>query len=152
MKNWIFPTVLFTGIGLYIYKQIQNAKKVNINLRSINPKLSQLREYGFEKLPVEIGLSITNTTAFILNVNTIKLDIFINNRLVSTILQNKPINIKGNETTPFKLIGLIELQGFDTTVNDLINIFSKNSKNNIFLKGFVDTSLGRYNIAKSIEL
>lgn len=152
MKNWIFPTVLFTGLGFYIYSQVKKAKNVIINLRYINPKLSKLKDYGFEKLPLEIGLNIKNTTAFTLKVKTIKLDIFLNNNLVSTILQTKEINIKGNETTPFVLIGLIELQGFDTTVNDLINIFSKNSKNNIFIKGFVDTSFGRFNLAKNLEL
>jgi hypothetical protein len=152
MKNWIFPTVLFTGLGLYIYNQVKKAKNVIINLQYINPKLSKLKDYGFEKLPLEIGLNIKNTTAFTLKVKTIKLDIFLNNNLVSTILQTKEINIKGNETTPFVLIGLIELQGFDTTVNDLINIFSKNSKNNIFIKGFVNTSFGRFNLAKNLEL
>jgi hypothetical protein len=151
MKYYFIPLLILSGVGYYAYTQIKKAKNVKIGFRFLAPKLNLLPQYGFEKLPVEIGLFLQNITDFTVKIETIKIDVYFNEKLVTTLFKTANFEIKANQKNDFTMTALIELKNLGFTLNEIINFFSKNTKANIYLRGFVNTNLGRANINEKLN-
>lgn len=150
--RYFIQFAIFTAAGLYIYNQVQKLKNVRVKFRFIQPVIKEIPDYGFEKLPVNIGLVIDNTTAFLVNLKTIKLDVFVNGKLAATVFKTAGVNIAANAKTPVTVKALLDIKNLSVNLSDLIATFTQNKPGALILRGFIDSSAGRLTVNEKIEL
>lgn len=151
MKNkylWIFG---LTALGLYINQQINRGKQIMFKIIKIKPVLSDISLYGFEKLPIEVKIRLTNPTDLTVKINSLNVQLFYKGVNLTTAFKTDKIEIKAKGETIINLNLLIDILNLSANIKDLIAAFLDGSGTEIKLKGFVDTNLGRLVISETYK-
>lgn len=145
---WIFG---LTALGLYINQQINRGKQIMFKIIKIKPVLSDISLYGFEKLPIEAKIRLTNPTDLTVKINSLNVQLFYKGVNLTTAFKTDKIEIKAKGETIINLNLLIDILNLSANIKDLIAAFLDGSGTEIKLKGFVDTNLGRLVISETYK-
>lgn len=145
---WIFG---LTAIGLYINQQYKRGNEIMFKILKIKPVLSELSYYGFEKLPLEAKIQLTNPTDLTVKINSLNVQFFYKGVNLTTAFKTDQIEIKAKGETILNLTLLIDILNLSANVKDLIKAFLEGSGAEIKLKGFIDTNLGRFVISENYK-
>jgi LEA14-like dessication related protein len=145
---WIFG---LTALGLYINQQINRGKQIMFKIIKIKPVLSDITLYGFEKLPIEVKIKLSNPTDLTVKINSLNVQLFYKGVNLTTAFKTDKIEIKAKGETVINLNLLIDILNLSANIKDLIAAFLDGSGAEIKLKGFVDTNLGRLVISENYK-
>ena len=145
---WIFG---LTALGLYINQQINRGKQIMFKIIKIKPVLSDITLYGFEKLPIEAKIKLSNPTDLTVKINSLNVQLFYKGVNLTTAFKTDKIEIKAKGETIITLNLLIDIVNLSANIKDLIAAFLDGSGTEIKLKGFVDTNLGRLVISETYK-
>lgn len=143
MNKNILAVFGLTALALYINQQIERGKQIMFKILKIKPVLNELSYYGFEKLPLEAKIRLTNPTDLTVKINSLNVQLFYKGVNLTTAFKTDLIEIKAKGETIINLNLLIDILNLSANVKDLIKAFFEGSGTEIKLKGFVDTNLGR---------
>lgn len=112
--------VLFAAIagfvGWKLYKKVQDADKLNVDIDSVDTKKSG----GF--LPnIQITLLVKNPTGSTIKINSITGDLFVNNTKVGSINGFIPITIAANSSTKFPIVIVPDYLNAMDIITNIIN-------------------------------
>jgi LEA14-like dessication related protein len=145
---WIFG---LTALGLYINQQINRGKQIMFKIIKIKPVLSDITLYGFEKLPIEAKIKLSNPTDLTVKINSLNVQLFYKGVNLTTAFKTDKIEIKAKGETIITLNLLIDIVNLSANIKDLIAAFLDGSGTEIKLKGFVDTNFGRLVISETYK-
>jgi LEA14-like dessication related protein len=117
----------------------------------IKPVLSDITLYGFEKLPIEVKIKLTNPTDLTVKINSLNVQLYYKGVNLTTAFKTDLIQIKAKGETIITLNLLIDIINLSANIKDLIAAFLEGSGTEIKLKGFVDTNLGRLVISENYK-
>jgi LEA14-like dessication related protein len=117
----------------------------------IKPILSDISLYGFEKLPIEAKIRLTNPTDIEVKINSLNLQLFYKGVNLTTAFKTDQITIKAKNETIINLSLLIDIVNLSANIKDLIAAFLDGSGTEIKIKGFIDTNLGRMVISENYK-
>ena len=150
MKN-ILAVFGLTALALYINQQITRGKQIMFKIIKIKPVLSDITLYGFEKLPIEAKIKLSNPTDLTVKINSLNVQLFYKGVNLTTAFKTDKIEIKAKGETIITLNLLIDIVNLSANIKDLIAAFLDGSGTEIKLKGFVDTNLGRLVISETYK-
>jgi LEA14-like dessication related protein len=150
MKN-ILAVFGLTALALYINQQIKRGKQIMFKIIKIKPVLSDITLYGFEKLPIEAKIKLTNPTDLTVKINSLNVQLYYKGVNLTTAFKTDKIEIKAKGETIITLNLLIDIINLSANIKDLIAAFLDGSGTEIKLKGFVDTNLGRLVISENYK-
>lgn len=140
-----------TALAYYFYYQYIKAKKIDLKVAKIKID-SNWTKYGINKLPVVVTLNIYNPSDLEATIDTIKADVFLNDTYLATIFKTDKIKIESKKNSPVDTTILIDISSAPANIETIIEYFTGKQPASIFIKGFVNSSLGSYNFSKKINL
>lgn len=137
MNTNLKPIVLLTaaGILLWYYSRGMAAKKLNVNFQNI--KFEKPRGIAFPELLV--NFKIENPTNTPLQIDSLVGDIFVNDKLLSSINQNNPVTILNTRTTVYTVRATLK-KGIVDAVYSILQLITQKKPINVRFKGWVKSS------------
>lgn len=143
MDKRLLTIIGFTALALYINQQIERGKQIMFKILKIKPVLSDITLYGFEKLPIEAKIRLTNPTDLTIKINSLNVQLLYKGVVLTTAFKTDLIEIKAKGETIINLNLLIDILNLSANIKDLIAKFLEGSGTEIKIKGFIDTNIGR---------
>lgn len=143
MDKRLLTIIGFTALALYINQQIERGKQIMFKILKIKPLLSDITLYGFEKLPIEAKIKLTNPTDLTIKINSLNIQLLYKGVVLTTAFKTDLIEIKAKGETIINLNLLIDILNLSANIKDLIAKFLEGSGTEIKIKGFIDTNIGR---------
>lgn len=153
-----FPKIIgLASLGAltwFLVRQYAKSKEVNFKLITIGLNKEKLTNLLLAYLPLRVKAYIINPTNFEIEIKGLKLDIFLNEVFVGNIVKSFPAAtaIKANDKTKITLDAEIDLARIGKTLRFFMDYFQGLKKGKIYVKGYLISNLGSYQINESFDL
>ena len=142
------------AIGYFLLKQYAKAKKVNFKLISVTINREKLTSLLAAILPLNLKAYIINPTDFEIELKGLKLDIYLNDEFVGNVFKTFAAStmIKAKDKSKLLLNAEIDLTRIGKTIRFFMDYFQGVKKGKIFVKGYIISNLGSYQVNEHINL
>jgi LEA14-like dessication related protein len=138
----------------FIIRQYAKSKEVNFKLINVGINKDKLTNLLLAYLPLRVKAYIINPTDFEIDLKGLKLDIYLNNEFIGNIVKTFPsaTTIKAKDKSKITLDAEIDLTRLGKTIRFFMDYFQGLKKGKIYVKGYLISNLGSYQINENINL
>lgn len=138
----------------FLVRQYAKSKEVNFQLLNIGINREKLSNLLMAYLPLRIKANIVNPTDFEIEVKGLKLDIYLNDEFIGNVVKSFPsaTKIKAKDKTKVTLDAELDLSRLGKTIRFFMDYFQGLKKGKIFVKGYLISNLGSYQVNENISL
>lgn len=142
------------ALSWFIVKQYAKSKEVNFQLLNIGINRDKLANLLMAYLPLRVKANIVNPTDFEIELKGLKLDVYLNDEFIGNIVKTFPgsTKIKSKDKTKITLDAELDLSRIGKTIRFFMDYFQGLKKGKIFVKGYLISNLGSYQINESVSL
>ena len=138
----------------FIIRQYAKSKEVNFKLINVGINKDKLTNLLLAYLPLRVKAYIINPTDFEIDLKALKLDIYLNDEFIGNIIKTFPsaTRIKAKDKSKITLDAEIDLTRLGKTIRFFMDYFQGLKKGKIYVKGYLISNLGSYQINENISL
>ncbi len=138
----------------FIIRQYAKSKEVNFKLINVGINKDKLTNLLLAYLPLRVKAYIINPTDFEIDLKALKLDIYLNDEFIGNIIKTFPsaTRIKAKDKSKITLDVEIDLTRLGKTIRFFMDYFQGLKKGKIYVKGYLISNLGSYQINENISL